>query len=90
MSGTLMALVIAGSALTIVGIALFVFRGALELKQERALSLGEADAHLMAGQEAVQRRSVKAGTLLKYVSIAWLVVGLVLSVVWVAEGLSLI
>ena len=90
MSAALMSLLLLESVLTAAAVVMFAYRSVLDLKEEDHLILDEAEAHLASGQASIRHKATMLDRYLKFVTIAWLVLGVVIFAVWVAEGLGLV
>jgi hypothetical protein len=90
MSGTLMSLLVVEILLTGAAVAMFAWRGFLDMKEEDQLILDEAEAHLEREQAAIRGRVTTLSKYIKRVGVAWGVLALVILGVWVAQSLSLV
>jgi hypothetical protein len=90
MSATFISLLAVEAILTAAAVLMFVYRGVLDLKEEDHLILDEAESHLARDQASIRYKATVLGKYLKFVSIAWFVLGVVIFGVWVAQGLALI
>jgi hypothetical protein len=90
MNGTLMSLAIVEAVLTAAAILMFLYRGALDMKEEDHIILNNAEAHLARDQAAIRRKLDMLSRYIKIVAIAWSVVLLVLFGLWVGQGLGLL
>ena len=90
MSGTLMSMLVVEILLTGAAVAMFVWRGFLDMKEEDQLILDEAEAHLEREQAAIRGRVNTLSKYIKRVGVAWGVLALVIFGVWVAQSLSLV
>ena len=83
-------LLIVEVVLTAVAIAMFLWRGLLDMKEEDHLVLDDAEAHLMTGQDSIRQRVTMLSKYIRVVGVAWGVLGVVLFSMWVVQGLQLI
>jgi len=74
----------------VAAIAMFLWRGFLDMKEDDHLILDEAEAHLDREQQVIRRR---VNVLTKYIHVVgavWGVLAVVLAGMWVVQALSLI
>ncbi|HEX5000248.1 MAG TPA: hypothetical protein VFY29_18650 [Terriglobia bacterium] len=71
MSNVLMGLVVVEVVLTIIGLAILMWRGLLGMKEDDHLVLSKAEAHLEREQQAIRHRSDTLGKYLSKLGIAW-------------------
>jgi hypothetical protein len=90
MSGTLMGLLVAEILLTATALAMFLWRGFLDMKEEDHLILDEAEAHFAREQAAVRIRVNALSKYIRFISLAWGLLAVVILGLWIAEGLSLL
>jgi hypothetical protein len=90
MSGTLMSLLAVEVLLTGAAVAMFVWRGFLDMKEEDQLILDEAEAHLEREQAVIRGRVNMLSKYIKRVGVAWGVLAVVIFGVWIAQSLSLV
>ena len=90
MSGTLMSLLVVEVVLTGAAVAMFAWRGFLDMKEEDQLILDDAEAHLAREQAAIRGRVKVLSKYIKFVGVAWGVLAVVIFGVWIAESLSLV
>lgn len=90
MSGAFMSLLVVELVLTAIAVAMFLWRSALDMKEEDHLVLDEAESHLVRDQAAIRSRVTQLSRYIKVVSIAWAVLAVILFGVWVENGLNLI
>ena len=90
MNGAFTSLLVVEAALTAAVVAIVLWRGLLDMKEEDHLVLDEAESHLMRDQVSIRQRVTKLSQYLKVVSLAWGLLGVVAIGMWVALGLQLI
>lgn len=90
MSGTLMGLLVAEILLTATALAMFLWRGFLDMKEEDHLILDEAEAHFAREQAAMRIRVNALSKYIRFVSLAWGLLAVVILALWIAESLSLL
>lgn len=90
MNGTLMSLVVVESVLTAAAVLMFLYRGALDMKEEDHIILNNAEAHLAREQETIRRKVTILSRYLTVVGVAWGVLFLAIIGVWIGQGLGLI
>ena len=90
MSGTLTGLLAAEVLLTAAAVAMFVWRGFLDMKEEDQLILDEAEAHLAREQAALRIRVNALSKYIRFVGAAWGVLAVVIVSVWIVQSLALI
>ena len=83
-------LLVLESVLTAAAVLMFAYRGMLDMKEEDRLILDDAEAHLGRGQAVIRQRVGLLSRYLKFIGIAWIVLGVVLFAWWVVMGLNLI
>ena len=90
MAGTLTNLLFVEIAVTVVAIAMFIWRSFMDMKEDDHLILDEAEAHLDREQAVIRQ---KVNMLTKYihvVGVVWCVLAVALAGLFVVHGLSLI
>ena len=90
MSGTFMSLLVVEILITAAAVAMFVWRGFLDMKEEDHLILDEAESHLAREQAAIRGRVTMLSKYIKLIGVAWGVLAVVIVGVWIAESLSLL
>lgn len=90
MSGTFMSLLVVEVVLSAFALAMFLWRGFLDMKEEDHLVLDDAEMHLQRDQAAIRSKVTMLSRYIKVVGVAWSVLAVVLLGVWVVEGLNLI
>ena len=90
MNGTFTSLVIAEGVLTAAAILMFLYRGALDMKEEDHIILDIAEAHLAREQDAIRRKVTVITRYLKVLSIAWGLLLIAIFGLWVGQGLGYI
>lgn len=90
MNGTFMSLVIVEAVLTGAAILMFLYRGALDMKEEDHIILDNAEAHLAREQASIRKKLTVLTRYLKIVSVAWAVLAVALFGLWMGQGLGLI
>jgi hypothetical protein len=90
MSGTFTSLLVVEIVITAVAVAMLLWRGLLDMKEEDHLILDDAEAHLEREQVAIRARVTTLSRYIKVLGISWSVLAVVLLGVWVVEGLNLI
>jgi len=89
MNGTFMSLVIVEAIVSGAAVLMFLYRGALDMKEEDHLILDNAEAHLAREQESIRKKVDMLSRYIKIVAVVWGVLLLAIFVVWVAQGLGL-
>jgi hypothetical protein len=90
MTGALASLMFVEIGVTVVALAMFLWRGFLDMKEDDHLILDQAEAHLDREQQVIRRR---VNVLTKYIhvtGVVWGVLAVVLVGLWVIQALSLI
>ena len=90
MSETLTGLLVVETLLTAAAVAMFLWRGFLDMKEEDQLILDDSQAHLAREQAVIRQRVNAISKYIKVVGVAWGVLAVVIAGVWLAEGLALI
>jgi hypothetical protein len=90
MSGTFMSLLIVEIILTGAAILMFVYARVLDMKEEDRLILNDAEAHLARNQAGIRHKANVLSRYMKFIGVAWCVLGVVIAGMWVVEGLSLL
>ena len=90
MSGLLVTMIVVELALTLVMAVLYIYDKKLEFNENDTVILDAAEEHLMEGQEHIREQATKVEAMLKWVSIGWLVFGLLTLAVYLLEGAGLI
>jgi len=90
MNGTFMSLVIVEAVLTGAAILMFLYRGALDMKEEDHIILDNAEAHLARDQASIRKKLTVLTRYLKIVSVAWAVLAVAIFGLWMGQGLGLI
>jgi hypothetical protein len=88
MDATLMSLVVVEAVLTGAAILMFLYRGALDMKEEDHLILDSAEAHLARDQADIRRKVDMISRYLKIVGIAWGALLVLIFFLWVGQGLG--
>ena len=90
MIGILTGLVVLELLVTVLVVAILVWRSLVDLKEEDHLILGEAEAHLARDQASIRQKATALSRYMKVVGVAWCLLAVVLLGLWVVEGLNLI
>ena len=90
MNGTFTSLVVAEAVLTGAAILMFLYRGALDMKEEDHIILGNAEAHLAREQEAIRHKVTVLTRYIKFIAVAWGILLLAIFAMWVGHGLGMI
>jgi hypothetical protein len=90
MNGTFTSLLVVEAVLTAAAIAMFLYRGMLDMKEEDHIILDNAEAHLAREQAAIRRKVTVLGRYLKMVGIVWAVLLVAIAGVWIGQGLGMI
>lgn len=90
MNGTFMSLLVVEGVLTAAALLMFMYRGALDLKEEDHIILNNAEAHLAREQDSIRRKVTVLSRYLTVVAIAWAVVLVAIVGVWIGQGLGMI
>jgi len=90
MTGALTSLLFVEIAITAVALAMFLWRGFLDMKEDDRLILDQAEAHLDREQEVIRRRVNVLTKYIHLVGVVWGVLAVVLVGMWVVQSLSLI
>jgi hypothetical protein len=90
MNGAFTSLLIVEVVLTAAAVAMFLWRGFLDMKEEDHLSLDEAESHLVRDQVSIRQRVTVLSKYIKVVGVAWGVLAVVIFGMWIVQGLQLI
>ena len=90
MNGAFTSLLIVEVVLTAAVVAMVLWRGFLDMKEEDHLVLDDAESHLVTEQASIRQRVTLLSKYLKVVGAAWGVLGVVILGMWVVQGLQLI
>ena len=90
MNGAFTSLLIVEIVLTAAAVAMFLWRGILDMKEEDHLLLDEAESHLVREQASIRDRVTMLSRYIKVVTVAWGVLAVVIFGLWVVQGLQLI
>ena len=90
MNGAFTSLLIVEVVLTAIAVAMFLWRGFLDMKEEDHLALSEAESHLARDQAAIRNRVSSLSRYIKVVSVVWGLLAVVIFGMWLAQGLQLI
>jgi hypothetical protein len=90
MTGTLMSLLVVEAVVTAAAVAMFLYRGMLDMKEEDHLILDSAEAHLVREQAGIRHKVDVVSKYLKLVGAVWAVLLVVIFSVWVGQGLGFI
>ena len=90
MSETFMSLLVIEIVVTAAAVALFFWRGFLDMKEEDHLLLDDAESHLQREQAVIRARVNTLSRYIKVLGISWGVLAMVILGFWVVEGLNLI
>jgi hypothetical protein len=90
MNGAFTSLLIVEVVLTAAALAMFLWRGILDMKEEDHLLLDEAESHLVRDQASIRDRVTMLSRYIKVVTVAWGVLAVVIFGLWVVQGLQLI
>ena len=90
MNGAFTSLLIVEVVLTAAALAMFLWRGILDMKEEDHLLLDEAESHLVREQASIRDRVTMLSRYIKVVTVAWGVLAVVIFGLWVVQGLQLI
>jgi len=90
MNGTFMSLVIVEAVLTAAAILMFLYRGALDMKEEDHIILDNAEAHLVRDQASVRKKLDMLSRYIRIVAVAWSVLLLAIFALWVGQGLGFV
>jgi hypothetical protein len=90
MSETFVILLVIEIVVTAVAVALFFWRGFLDMKEEDHLLLDDAAIHLQREQAVLRARVNTLSRYIKVLGISWGVLAVVILSVWVIEGLNLL
>jgi hypothetical protein len=85
-----MGLLVAEILLTATAVAMLLWRGFLDMKEEDHLILDEAEAHFAREQAAMRLRVNALSKYIKFVSVAWGALAAIIIAVWVAQSLALL
>src|SRR5256885_15190587 len=87
MNGIFMGLVVLEAVLTGAIAVMFIYLSMLGMKEENQLILDNAEAHLMRGQDSIGKKVSVLSRYLKLAGVAWGVVFVALSGLWIVTGL---
>jgi hypothetical protein len=90
MSPTLTSLLAVEIALTAIFLAMWLWRGFLDMKEDDHLVLDQAEAHLQRDQAVIRSRVTMLSRYLKFAGVAWGVMAVVIVASWFATELNLV
>ena len=90
MSGAFSGLLVVEVVLTAAAVLMFLYRSLLDMKEEDHIILDNAESHLARDQDAIRRKTTVLSKYIKFVSVAWGVLAVVIFGLWVIEGLKLV
>lgn len=90
MSATFIALIVVELVLTAVTLAMWMWRGFLDMKEDDHLTLDDAESHLQREQAAIRARVNFLSRYIKVFGVAWVLVAVVTFGAWVATELRLV
>ena len=90
MNGAFTSLLIVEIVLSACALAMFLWRGFLDMKEEDQLILSDAERHLVKEQASIRQRVTVLSKYIRVVSVAWGLLAVVILGIWVVEGLQLI
>jgi hypothetical protein len=90
MSGTFVVLLVVEIALTALTLAMWMWRGFLDMKEDDHLMLDDAESHLQREQAAIRARVNSLSRYIKVFGLTWVLVAVVTFGAWVVKELKLI
>jgi hypothetical protein len=90
MSGTIMVLLVVELALTALTLAMWMWRGFLDMKEDDHLVLDEAEAHLQREQAAIRAKVNFLSRYIKVFGVIWVLLGVATFGTWVVTELKLV
>lgn len=90
MNGAFTSLLIVEIVLTAAAVAMFLWRGILDMKEEDHLMLDEAESHLAREQAGIRGRVTTLSKYIRVVSVVWGVLAVLIFGMWIVQGLKLI
>lgn len=90
MNGTFVTLLVVEVVLAVLTLAMWMWRGFLDMKEDDHLTLTDAESHLEREQVAIRARVNSLSRYIKVFGIAWVVMAVVTFGAWVALELKLI
>jgi len=89
MNGTFTSLLVLESVLTAAAVAMFLYRGMLDMKEEDHIMLDDAENHLAREQASIRQKVTMVTRYIKVVGVAWSAVLVGIFGVWLVRGLNL-
>jgi hypothetical protein len=90
MGATFTAVLMVEIAVTVAMVAMLLWRGFLDMKEEDHIVLDDAESHLQRDQAAIRQRLNVLSKYLKVGAVAWGLLAMVLAGVYVVDQLNLI
>ena len=90
MSSTIMVLLVVELALTALTLAMLLWRGILDMKEDDHLVLDEAEAHLQREQAGIRARVNFLSRYIKVFGVIWVLLGVATFGTWVVTELKLV
>jgi hypothetical protein len=90
MDGTIPVLVVVQIVLTALVLAMWIWRGFLDMKEDDHLVLDEAESHLQREQAAIRARVNSLSKYIKVCGVMWVALAVVTFGAWVALELKLV
>ena len=90
MSGTFVVLLVVQIALTALTLAMWMWRGFLDMKEDDHLMLDDAESHLQREQAAIRAKVNSLSRYIKVFGVLWVLVAVVTFGAWVVKELKLI
>ena len=90
MSSTIMVLLVVELALTALTLAMWLWRGFLDMKEDDHLVLDEAEAHLQREQAAIRAKVTFLSRYIKVFGVIWVLLGVATFGTWVVTELKLV
>ena len=90
MSGTIRVLLVVELALTALTLAMWIWRGFLDMKEDDHLVLDDAESHLQREQAAIRAKVTFLSRYIKVFGVLWVLLGMATFGAWVATELQLV
>jgi len=90
MSGTIMVLLVVELALTALTLAMWMWRGFLDMKEDDHLMLDDAESHLQREQAAIRAKVTFLSRYIKVFGVMWVLLGVATFGTWVVTELKLV
>ena len=90
MGGTFMGLLGVEIVLTAAAVAMFLYRGILDMKEEDNLILDSSESHLVREQAGIRLKVTLLSRYITVIGVAWGVLAVVIFGLWIIQGLNLV